>query len=280
MPINQPHLKELADFLKSRRDRLTPTSVGLPNGTRRRTVGLRREEVAQLANVSTTWYTFLEQGRDIRVSTQVLESIAQALRLTADERTYLFMLALQQQPPEIPQGKSAVSPAIQNMLDHLELCPAYVTGYRFDILAWNQAACALFGDFSKMTTRERNKIWYFFTNAAYRQMLVDWEAHAQVILARFRSICGRYLGDAELIELAEDMQRVSPEFRQWWSQHEVQGQPEGFKTYEHPLVGSLEFEYSVFQVIEAPELTLVVYTPVPESGTSEQFQKLKNLYVP
>ncbi|HEY9611568.1 helix-turn-helix transcriptional regulator [Allocoleopsis sp.] len=275
MTSNQPHLKELADFLKSRRDRLTPAAVGLPSGTRRRTPGLRREEVAQLANVSTTWYTFLEQGRDIRVSTQVLESLAQALRLTSDERTHLFMLALQQLPPEIPHGKSAVSPAIQHMLDHLEFCPAYVTGYRFDILAWNQAACALFGDFSSMTTRERNKIWYFFTNAAYRQMLVDWEGHAQLILARFRSICGRYLGDAELIELAEDMQRVSPEFRQWWSQHEVQGQPKGFKAYEHPLVGRLEFEYSVFQVIEAPELTLVVYTPLPESGTVEQLQKLK-----
>src|SRR6476661_2349215 len=102
MTSNQPHLKELADFLKSRRDRLNPASVGLPNGTRRRTPGLRREEVAQLANVSTTWYTFLEQGRNIRVSTQVLESLAQAFRLTSEERTHLFMLALQQLPPEIP----------------------------------------------------------------------------------------------------------------------------------------------------------------------------------
>lgn len=277
MVMNKPHLRELADFLKTRRDRLNPADVGLPSGTRRRTTGLRREEVAQLVNVSTTWYTFLEQGRDIRVSTAVLESLAQALRLTSEERTHLFMLALQQLPPEIPRGKSAVSPAIQRMLDHLEFCPAYVVGYRFDILAWNQAACALFGDFSKMTTHERNKIWYFFTNTAHRQMLVDWEGHAQLMLARFRSVSGRYLGDAGLIELAEDLKKVSPEFRQWWSQHEVQTKLEGFKVYEHPLVGSLVFEYSLFQVTETPELTLVVYTPLPKSETIDRLQKLKTL---
>jgi transcriptional regulator with XRE-family HTH domain len=277
MATSKPHLKELADFLKTRRDRLTPADVGLPSGTRRRTPGLRREEVAQLVNVSTTWYTFLEQGRDIRVSTQVLESLAQALRLTSEERTHLFMLALQQLPPEIPHGKSTVSPAIQRMLDHLVDCPAYVVGYRFDILAWNQAACALFGDFGQMTTRERNKIWYFFTNAAHRQMLVNWEGQAQLMLARFRSICGRYLGDVKLMELADDLKKVSPEFRQWWSQHDVQARLEGFKAYDHPIVGSLEFEYALFQVTDAPELTLVVYTPLPESGTVEQLQQLKTL---
>jgi len=277
MATSKPHLKELADFLKTRRDRLTPADVGLPSGTRRRTPGLRREEVAQLVNVSTTWYTFLEQGRDIRVSAQVLESLAQAFRLTSEERTHLFMLALQQLPPEIPHGKSTVSPAIQRLLDHLAICPAYVVGYRFDILAWNQAACALFGDFSKMTTRERNTIWYFFTNTAHRQMLLNWEGQAQLMLARFRSICGRYLGDVELIELAEDLKKVSPEFRQWWSQHEVQAKLEGFKSYEHPIVGNLVFEYALFQVTEAPELTLVVYTPLPESGTVERLQQLKTL---
>lgn len=277
MATNKPHLKELADFLKTRRARLTPMDVGLPSGTRRRTPGLRREEVAQLVNVSTTWYTFLEQGRDIRVSAQVLESLSQALRLTSEERTHLFMLALQQLPPEIPHGKSTVSPAIERMLEHLALCPAYVVGYRFDILAWNQAACALFGDFSRMTTRERNKLWYFFTNTAYRQMLIDWEGHAQFMLARFRSICGRYLGDAQLIELAEDLKKASPEFRQWWPRHEVQGNLTGCKSHDHPLVGHLVFEYSLFQVIEAPELTLAVYTPLPESSTAERLQQLKTL---
>ena len=272
-------LQELADFLKTRRARLTPADVGLPNGSRRRTPGLRREEVAQLANLSTTWYTFLEQGRDIRVSVQVLKSIAQALQLTPDERTHLFMLALQQLPSETLFPKNSVSPTLQHLIDHLELCPALIANYQLDVLAWNQAACALFGDFSRMTTRARNRIWDFFTNPVCRQMLVDWEEHAQAILAWFRSVCGRYLGDVKLTELAKDLQRVSPEFRQWWLEHEVQGKHEGLKVYKHPIFGRLEFEYSLFQVTEAPELTLVVYTPLPESGTVERFQKLKDSHV-
>lgn len=272
---NSQRLQELANFLKTRRARLTPAEVGLPDGFRRRTPGLRREEVAQLANLSTTWYTFLEQGRDIRVSAQVLESIAQTLQLTPDERTHLFMLALQQPPPTLPQ-KQSVSAVLQHLIDHLELCPAFITSYQFDVLAWNQAACVLFGDFAGMTARERNRMWDFFTNPAGRQMLVDWERHAQVMLAWFRSTCGRYLGDAKLTELAADLQRVSPEFRQGWAQHEVQRKYEGLKVYEHPLVGRLEFEYSLFQAIVASELSLVVYTPVPESGTAERLQKLKD----
>jgi transcriptional regulator with XRE-family HTH domain len=271
-------LRELADFLKTRRARLTPADVGLPNGSRRRTPGLRREEVAQLANLSTTWYTFLEQGRNIRVSAQSLESIAQALQLTPNERTHLFMLALQQPPSEPLFQKDSVSSTLQNLINQLELCPAFITSYQSDILAWNQAACALFGNFSHMSIRQRNRIWDFFTNPACRQMLVDWEEHAQAILAWFRSTCGRYLGDATLAELVEDLQRVSPEFRQWWSHHEVQGKHEGLKIYEHPIVGRLEFEYSLFQVTESPELTLVVYTPVPDSSTIERFQKLKALH--
>lgn len=270
-------LQELADFLKTRRARLTPADVGLPTGLRRRTPGLRREEVAQLANLSTTWYTFLEQGRNIRVSAQVLENIAHALQLTSNERSHLFMLALQQPPPAPLLQKDSVSPTLQHLLDHLELCPAFITNYQSNVLAWNSAACALFGDFSQMTARERNRIWDFFTNPACRQMLVDWEEHAQAILAWFRSICGRYLGDATLATLTEDLQRVSPEFRQWWLQHEVQGKHEGLKVYEHPIVGRLEFEYSLFQVTESPELTFVVYSPVPESKTGERLQRLKAL---
>jgi len=271
-------LKELADFLKTRRARLTPADVGLPNGSRRRTPGLRREEVAQLTNVSTTWYTFLEQGRDIQVSAQVLESIAQALQLTSDERTHLFRLALQQPPTETLLHRKSVNFALQHLIDHLEFCPAFVTSYQFDVLAWNQAACTLFGNFAGMAARERNRMWDFFTNSESRQMLMDWEEHALAMLAWFRNTSGRYLGDAKLSELAEDLQRVSPEFRQGWLQHEVQGKHTGLKVYKHPAVGFLEFNYTVLQVTEAPELSLVVYTPLPESETVERFQKLSKLH--
>lgn len=271
-------LKELADFLRTRRARLTPADVGLPNGSRRRTPGLRREEVAQLANVSTTWYTFLEQGRDIRVSAQVLESIAQALQLTSDERTHLFRLSLQQPPSETLLQKKSVNLALQHLIDRLEFCPAFVTSYQFDVLAWNQAACILFGDFAAMAARERNRMWDFFTSPECCRMLMDWEEHALAMLAWFRSTSRRYLGDAKLTELAEDLQRVSPEFRQGWLQHDVQRKHTGLKVYEHPAVGFLEFDYTVFQVTETPELSLVVYTPLPKSETVERFQKLSKLY--
>jgi hypothetical protein len=125
-----------------------------------------------------------------------------------------------------------------------------------------------------MTARERNRIWDFFMNPTSRQMLVDWEMHAQAVLGWIRGLCGGYLGDAKLIELVDDLQRESPDFRQWWSQHEVQGKHIGLKVYQHSIVGRLEFGYSLLQVTEAPELTMIVYTPVPETDTIERLQKL------
>ncbi len=268
--------RELTDFLRTRRDRLTPTDVGLPNGSRRRTLGLRREEVAMLANVSTTWYTFLEQGRNIRVSKQVLESIAQALQLGPEERTHLFMLALQQAPPKEFVQQEVVSPTLQLVLDQFDAVgPAYITGSRWDILAWNQSACRLLGDFDAISTRERNFIWFFFTNTAHRRMLIDWEDHAQLIVSKFRGTYSRYLGDEKLTKLIEDLQRVSAEFREWWSRHDVYGKNEGRKEYKHPTLGRLVFEYTVFQPEGSPDLRFVMYTPSPEADTLEKFQRLK-----
>lgn len=268
--------RELADFLRTRRARLSPTEMGFPSG-RRRTPGLRREEVAQLAHVSSTWYAWLEQGRDIRVSVQVLEGIARALKLTSEERAHLFILTLQQLPPSLPTQQEVITPIHQRVLDHFEVGPAYITGLRWDILAWNQPTCLLFGDFSAMPLRERNLVWFFFTNAAHRHLLVDWSDHAQFVLAKFRSTCSRYLGDERLTELIEDLLRVSPEFRQWWPRHDIYGRPYGRKEYEHPRVGRLVFEYTAFQVAETPDLRLVLYTPLPESDTLQKFRKLQEL---
>ncbi|WP_199320506.1 helix-turn-helix transcriptional regulator [Leptolyngbya sp. FACHB-261] len=270
--------RELRDFLRTRRARLSPEEMGFPVG-RRRTPGLRREEVAQLASVSTTWYSWLEQGQDIRVSAQVLESLVRALKLTAEERNHLFMLALGQSPPDLTEQRESISPVHQRVLDHFEAGPAYITGRRWDILAWNQVASLLFGDFSVLLQRERNFVWFFFTNEAHRHMLVDWEDHAQFVLSKFRSTCSRYLGDERLIELIEDLQRVSPEFRDWWSRHDVFGRPFGRKEYEHSLVGRLVFEYTAFLVAEATDLRFVVYTPLPESDTLEKLQQLKELHI-
>src|SRR5258707_13973429 len=151
-------LQELGDFLRSRRARLAPEDIGLPRGSRRRAPGLRRAEVAQLSGVSVDWYTWLEQGRPISVSTQVLESLVQALHLHAQEREHLFLLAHQQPPPERAMEPETVSPTLQRFLDHQGLSPAFVLGRRWDVVAWNEAARVVFGDFPQMTTHERNAV--------------------------------------------------------------------------------------------------------------------------
>jgi transcriptional regulator with XRE-family HTH domain len=267
-------LQELGDFLRTRRARLAPEDMGLPRGSRRRSPGLRRAEVAQLAGVSVDWYTWLEQGRPISVSTQVLESLVSALRLHAQEREHLFLLAHQQPPPERAMESEVVSPTLQRFLDHQGLSPAFVLGPRWDVVAWNEAACVVFGDFGQMTTRERNSVWRIFTSPTHRQVLINWEGHARRVLAQFRATCGRYPGDPRLAELIQDLMLRSPEFRAWWPDHEVLGAEEGQKTFNHPQVGYLMFEHLTFQVFDAPDLTVNVYTPLEIAGTPAKLAHL------
>jgi transcriptional regulator with XRE-family HTH domain len=268
-------LQELGDFLRTRRARLTPEDVGLPRGSRRKTPGLRRAEVAQLVGVSVDWYTWLEQGRSITPSTQVLERLVQTLRLDANERTHLFLLAQQQAPPALLQEPEVVSPALQHFLDQFGTRPAFVSGRRWDVLAWNDAGCAVFGDYRRRTApRERNTIWGIFTNPLARQVIVDWEEDARYLLAQFRSSCGRYPGDAQLTELVHDLMLCSPEFRAWWPDHEVQSGQEGRKTLNHPQVGYLLFERLTFQVFDTPDLKVTVYTPLQEADTPHKLEQL------
>jgi transcriptional regulator with XRE-family HTH domain len=267
-------LHELGDFLRTRRARLTPEDVGLPRGSRRKTPGLRRAEVAQMVGVSVDWYTWLEQGRSITPSTQVLERLVQTLHLDAHERTHLFLLAQQQAPPALLLETEIVSPALQHFLDQFGTRPAFVSGRRWDILAWNDAGCAAFGDFRRMTTRERNTVWSIFTNPLSRQFVVDWEEDARQILAQFRSSCGRYPGDAQLTELIHDLMLSSPEFRAWWPDHEVRSGQEGRKMLNHPQVGYLLFERLTFQVFDTPDLKVTVYTPLEEADTPRKLEQL------
>lgn len=262
-PQQQDHrLQELGDFLRTRRARLAPEEVGLPKGTRRKTPGLRRAEVAQLVGVSVDWYTWLEQGRSITPSTQVLESLVQTLRLDANERTHLFLLAQQQPPPALLLEPEIVS-------------PAFVSGRRWDILAWNDAGCAVFGDYRRKTApRERNTIWNVFTNPLARQCIVNWEEDARQLLAQFRSMCGRYPGDPQLTELIHDLMLASPEFRAWWPDHEVRSGQEGRKALNHPQVGYLLFERLTFQVLDTPDLKVTVYTPLQEADTPRKVEQL------
>jgi hypothetical protein len=230
--------------------------------------------VAQLAGVSVDWYTWLEQGRPITVSTQVLESLVSALHLNANEREHLFFLAHQQPPPARVMEPETVSPTLQRFLDHQGLSPAFVLGPRWDVVAWNESARVVFGDYGQMTTRERNAVWRLFTSPPYRHLLVDWEGDARRLLAQFRASCGRYPGDPRLTELIQNLMLRSPEFRAWWPDHEVLGAEEGHKTFNHPQAGYLMFEHLTFQVFDAPDLKVSVYTPLDEADTPAKLSQL------
>jgi transcriptional regulator with XRE-family HTH domain len=268
-------LQELGDFLRTRRAKLAPEEVGLPRGSRRRSPGLRRAEVAQLVGISVDWYTWLEQGRAITPSTQVLERLVQTLRLDANERNHLFLLAQQQPPPTLEQETETVSPALQHFLDQFGSRPAFVSGRLWDVLAWNDAGNAVFGDHRLMTApRERNTIWSVFTNPLARQFIVNWEEDARQLLAQFRSSYGRHPEDAQFTELIHDLMLASPEFRAWWPDHEVRSGQEGRKTLNHPQVGYLMLERLTFQVFDAPDLKVTVYTPSEEAGTPRKLEQL------
>jgi transcriptional regulator with XRE-family HTH domain len=270
----QQRLQELGDFLSTRRARLAPEQVGLPHGSRRRTPGLRRAEVAQLAGVSADWYTWLEQGRPIKASAQVLENLVQIFQLDANERKHLFFLAHQQPPPEISIKAETVSTSLQYFLDHQGINPAFVSGRGWDIVAWNEAACVVFGDFRLMTIRECNKIWRVFTEPSYRHLFVDWEKDARRMLAQFRASCGRFPGDPRLMELVHDLMLRSPEFQAWWPDHEVHGAQEGQKRLNHPQAGHLMFDRLTFQAFDAPDLNVTVYSPLDETDTATKLAQL------
>ncbi len=170
--------------------------------------------------------------------------------------------------------EQAVSPIVQHFLDHLDTNPAYVTGERWDIVAWNEAACAVFGNFWQMNTQERNAVWRMFLSPTHRQMLVDWEENARHILAQFRVTCGRFPSDVQMKELLNDLMMNSPEFRAWWPDHEVLRIPEGKKVFNHPQGGCLIFEHLTFQVYDAPELKMTVCTPVDGTETRARLSQL------
>ena len=272
---NEKHrYNELADFLKTRRAKILPSQVGLAAGTRRRTPGLRREEVAQLAGIGLTWYTWLEQGRSIQVSAQVVESLSKVLLLDKQERFHFYLLANQPLPAEIPECQETVSPALQHVLDSLILCPSFIMDQRWNAIAWNKAACAIFGDYNVMSVRERNVVWAMLTDKKYRQLFVDWELHAQKMLGRFRATLGQYIADPWLVQFIEDLKGQSAEFNLWWSLHEIQSNGENYKQLNHPLAGRLDFEISNFDVSDQANLKLIVHVPRAETETAAKMKAL------
>jgi transcriptional regulator with XRE-family HTH domain len=262
---------ELAEFLRSRRTRLSPEQVGLPRGTRRHTPGLRRGEVALLAGVSLEWYTWLEQGRDINVSVQLLESLVRVLQLDTNERTHLFLLALRQPPPVETCSQTTISPTLQRFLDQLGTTPACVVDVRLNAVAWNKAFCVVFGNCETKSEQERNLIWRLFMLPSLNK---EWEEHARVYLAQFRAGYDRFIEDPWWAQQIAELSHSSPKFRELWARHEMLNVPEGRKSIHHPHVGDLAFEFLLFQTVASSDLRLLIHTPRPNSGTADKIERL------
>src|SRR4051794_4119945 len=251
-------LGELGALLRNRRERLRPEDVGLPPGTRRRTRGLRREEVARLAAISPTYYTFLEQGRDLRPSAQVLDALAGALRLGEAERAHLHVLARRE--PPAAAAPAVVSPALAALVARLDPHAAYLTGARFDVLAWNRAAALLWTDWAARPEEERNMLLWMFLDPAARRVMVEWNDEARALLGRFRAAHARYAGDPAFGALAARLQAESAEVRDWWAAHEVAPLSSGRKRLRHPELGELELTHVVLEHVDAPCQRLGAFT--------------------
>jgi transcriptional regulator with XRE-family HTH domain len=257
--------RELAAFLRSRRERVMPEDVGLPGGHRRRTAGLRREEVAQLAGVGVTWYTWLEQGRPIRASAQVLEAVARTLRLDAVERQHLFRLAELPDTTAHDHGGSPLRPQIQVILDGLNPMPASVVTERFDILAWNTAYAVLFPRTAEVSAAERNTLVYLFTCAECCSVVQNANDQRAAVVAQLRAAYGHHVGDPAWTGFIRRLEAASPEFAAMWATQDVAQPAYRAKVFRHPLHPRLEMTSTSFAVQTAPGTRMVVYTPDNEA---------------
>ena len=250
----------LGTFLRDRRMRLDPAAFGFQAG-RRRTPGLRREEVAQRASISATWYTWLEQGRGGAASPDVLERIASALMLTDVEREHLFLLGLGR-PPEVRyQEAEGVTPRLQRVLDALNPSPALVKTATWDVVAWNRAAAVVLTDYGSVPPEERNILRRIFCDPRARAAQFDWESVARFVVAAFRADAARAGAADKVGALVEELSRRSPEFEAMWRANDVNYHGEGVKRLRHPSLGLVAFEYSAFAVDGRPDLGMVVYNP-------------------
>lgn len=254
----------LAEFLRFRRERLTPEDVGLPRGGRRRTPGLRREEVATLSGVSTTWYTWLEQAREVTPSPQVLDALARTLQLSPAEREYLHTLAGQPAAPVADRG--GVHPSMRAFVDSLDPNPAYIANETWDVLVYNRAQAALITDYDRRPVEERNVIWLMFNDAELRRRVVDWEADARSMIAKFRATAAEQAANPRLRALTDDLLARSAEFRAWWPGHDVRGHEPARKRILHPEVGLVELEYVKLECVGRPGQLLTAHLPVDETS--------------
>ncbi|MFA6228635.1 MAG: helix-turn-helix transcriptional regulator [Rhodanobacter sp.] len=254
----------LGTYLKDRRSRLDPAAFGFPS-ERRRTPGLRREEVAQRANISPTWYAWLEQGRGGAPSAEVLNRIAKGLMLTEPEREHLFMLGLGR-PPEVRyRAVEGVTPRLQRVLDAMQVSPAIVKTALWDVVAWNRAAATLLTDYGELPPAERNILRLIFSDARVRAAQEDWQSVARFVVGAFRADAARAGATAEIGQFVEELSRLSPEFETLWLANDVNAYGEGLKRLHHAKLGLLELEFSAFAVDGRPDLGMIVYNPVTKA---------------
>ncbi|MDX3528993.1 helix-turn-helix transcriptional regulator [Streptomyces sp. ID05-39B] len=267
---------ELSEFLRTRRARLKPEDVGLPDfGRHRRVPGLRREELAQLAGVSVAYYTRLEQGNGRNVSAEVLDSIARALRLTDAEHAHLTHLAKPKQHKKKPAARAQqVRPALRQLLDLMDGVPAYIVGRRAEILAWNRMAAAVFGNWGELPVAERNWARLVFLRPDYRDLFVDWEQKAIDIVCSLRMDAGCYPDDPRLSALVGELSVKSEDFRRLWATHDVKDKAYGVKLLHHPLVGELSLNFEGFRLLGETEQTMVSYHADPDSPSADALRLL------
>jgi transcriptional regulator with XRE-family HTH domain len=258
----------LGNYLKNRRTKLDPASFGFSGG-RRRTAGLRREEVAQRANISSAWYTWLEQGRGGNPSADVLDRIARALMLTEVEREHVFLLGLGH-PPEVRyRGGDAITPRLQRLLDALPYSPAIVRTATWDVVAWNRAAAVVLTDYGSLPPEQRNILRMIFCDHRVRAGQFDWESVARFVVRAFRIDAARAGAAAEVEPLVDELCRSSPEFAAMWRDNEVQTHGDGVKHLRHPVLGPIALEYSAFAIDGRPDLQMIVYNPATPADAEQ-----------
>lgn len=267
-------MNELGTFLKARRAELSPRDAGVVDaGGHRRVAGLRREEVAQLATISTDYYTRVEQGR-IHASTPVLSTLADVLKLDEDQRTYLFSLA-GKSPVRTPrQTKQTVQPQLQRLLDDLATTPAIVMGRRMDVLAWNDLAAAMITDFGAVPAAKRNYVRILFTDPAMRSLYADWDSVARTAVAQLRMEAAKYPDDPRLTGLVGELSVQDPQFARWWAARNVASLTTGSKTLNHPIAGELVLDWDTLVKADDAEQQLVIWTAAPGSPTHDGLRRL------
>jgi transcriptional regulator with XRE-family HTH domain len=271
--VSSPARHELGEFLRSRRRQVDPGTVGLPPGGARRTPGLRREEVALLSGVSHTWYTWLEQGRDIHPSRQVVDALARTLRLSAAEHEYVLRLT-GTGAPSPSSGPDGLPAHLQRLLDALGPSPAYAITADWTIVGWNRAYARFYPGVATAEPGERNLLWLVFTDPAVRALLGDWETDSRRFLTQFRAEAGARLSDPGVVALVARLEAASEHFRAGWASRDVDRFSSAERRFEHPEVGTLLLEHHQLTPTDAPGVQLVVYTATPGSGTEQALRRL------